>query len=626
MIENYPKCCQCGQVRKEEEILAYFVNNSKFYLCKMCFEKNLITNSQSIKDNPQPNDTNLSQVKIILNNENKKLDLNEPIKKNDDSFLLNKKRRISKKIIFKKSKSEKNLDKFTNIINNLIFLSADKNKLIIISKIKNKSKNKTCNLCKKTKLIKEKKMIKFSSSNDFNNFFDEFFKIISLDENKQNLIKISQTKYNQILQQENNYLNIKTMKKGQDLSFKSNEIICLLCIHDVLLKNNGIKLLWENLVSQDEKNEKKNLEILSGLENMLINTSKNNPNHFSENDKKEENKMEKSNIVEDDINQFFNDKKANIFDLILGDEEGDHDINDIENNSDEYKSIKNKNNNENQKVSDTKKDKKIKKGKSRENKVTFKKTVENYNIPSQNTINNNINQSNICTINNINQNINNNIENNNYGINDKNINIVNMNNINNINQFNDQKYIKKNLDQIQPLFYNLNYSPPSNQGNPLFKSNILNGNNIGYLNNAFTSNEESIYDRLNNQLASLKNKLSLISNLNNSRMANSNTLNSDLQILVSNNIFKENLFYFQNSMHIILNYMDNISEMLDKYSCINENSLALMNSMINGNINTESLIQLKNNSNYFSQLLNYNYNIQKMNTELCDIINKHLNH
>ena len=31
-------------------------------------------------------------------------------------------------------------------------------------------------------------------------------------------------------------------------------------------------------------------------------------------------------IVEDDINQFFNDKKANIFDLILGDEEGDHDI------------------------------------------------------------------------------------------------------------------------------------------------------------------------------------------------------------------------------------------------------------------------------------------------------------
>lgn len=254
MIENYPKCCQCGQVRKEEEILAYFVNNSKFYLCKMCFEKNLITNSQSIKDNPQPNDTNLSQVKIILNNENKKLDLNEPIKKNDDSFLLNKKRRISKKIIFKKSKSEKNLDKFTNIINNLIFLSADKNKLIIISKIKNKSKNKTCNLCKKTKLIKEKKMIKFSSSNDFNNFFDEFFKIISLNENKQNLIKISQTKYNQILQQENNYLNIKTMKKGQDLSFKSNEIICLLCIHDVLLKNNGIKLLWENLVSQDEKN------------------------------------------------------------------------------------------------------------------------------------------------------------------------------------------------------------------------------------------------------------------------------------------------------------------------------------------------------------------------------------
>ena len=71
-------------------------------------------------------------------------------------------------------------------------------------------------------------------------------------------------------------------------------------------------------------------------------------------------------------------------------------------------------------------------------------------------------------------------------------------------------------------------------------------------------------------------------------------------------------------MHLISNYMNNISDMLEKYSCINENSLSLMNSMIQGTISTQNIMQLKNNNNHF--------NIQKMNTELCDIINKHLNH
>ena len=78
-------------------------------------------------------------------------------------------------------------------------------------------------------------------------------------------------------------------------------------------------------------------------------------------------------------------------------------------------------------------------------------------------------------------------------------------------------------------------------------------------------------------------------------------------------------------MYYVLNYMNNINDMLEKYSCINEQSLSLMDSMINGNINTDSIMQLKNNNNLFSQLLNYNYNIQRMNTELFDIINKYLN-
>ena len=82
---------------------------------------------------------------------------------------------------------------------------------------------------------------------------------------------------------------------------------------------------------------------------------------------------------------------------------------------------------------------------------------------------------------------------------------------------------------------------------------------------------------------------------------------------------------YKTSMDIILNYMDNIGEILDKISCINENSLSLMNAIFNNNINSNTnLVQLESNSNYFSQLLNYNYNMQRMNGELCEIINKQL--
>jgi hypothetical protein len=204
-----------------------------------------------------------------------------------------------------------------------------------------------------------------------------------------------------------------------------------------------------------------------------------------------------------------------------------------------------------------------------------------------------------------------------------------MNNINNINQYNDSNYAQKNTEQIQPLFYNNYFNSTSGQNNPIYNQNIINNidnNNLGYLNNNYPENAESIYNRLTNQLENLKNKLNLITNLNNSRIAKNNNINNDLQLFISKNIIKDNLFFFQNSMHLILNYMNNISDMLNKFSCINENSLGLMNSMINGTISTDNLMQLKNNSNHFSQLLNYNYNIQKMNTELCDIINNHLYH
>ena len=156
------------------------------------------------------------------------------------------------------------------------------------------------------------------------------------------------------------------------------------------MKNNGINLLWDDLLLDD--NKRKKLEMISSLENMLINTSKNIDTNINEVQiKEEDNKTDKNISLEDDINFYFNDKKANIFDLILGDEEGDQgDLNDIENDSDEKSSKNKKNNNDNQRINESKKDKKITKGKSKENKITtnikdqnrlslFSNTVTNFN-------------------------------------------------------------------------------------------------------------------------------------------------------------------------------------------------------------------------------------------------------
>ena len=632
MTDNFSKCCHCGDLKKEEELLAYFVNNCKFTLCKNCFDKNIISNNKSYRNNSPSNNEHISQFNIIIKKEDeKKLDLNECTKSNDISFLLSKKRRLSKIIVFKRKKPEI-IDNFTNAINKLIYASAENNKLIITLKGNKKYRNKTCGLCKTKKLIKEKKMINFSTVNNVISFFDELYNSVEQDENRNYLIKYSQVKYNQIVEQKKTFQQLKSMKNGNDLNLKSNERLCFPCINELLIKNNGINLLWDNLFPEEDKIEKKNMEILSDIENILINTSKNIKTNFNDIQiKEEDNKTDKNIILDDDINYIFDGKKVNIFDLILGDEEDEQgDLNDIENNSDE-KSSKNKlnNNNDNQKMNESQKDKKVTKGKSKEKKITFKKTIGCYNPPIQNDLNNiKIRNFNKINDNTINQNINtnNNNINNNYGDKNKNINIINMNNINNINQLNDSIYAPNNSEQIHPFLYKNYYNPSSNQNNPIYNSNIINNinnNNLGY---NYPQNEETIYDKLTNQLDSLKIKLNLISNLNNSRIAKSNIINNDLQFLISNTIFKDNLFFFQNSMHLILNYMNNISEMLEKYSFISENSLRLMNSMINGTISKENLMQLKNNSNYFSQLLNYNYNIQKMNTELCDIINKHLNH
>ena len=286
-------------------------------------------------------------------------------------------------------------------------------------------------------------------------------------------------------------------------------------------------------------------------------------------------------------------------------------MNDLEANSEGNKSSKNKNKTENKKISfinEIKNDKKIKKGKFKDKTIKFKKTIENTNQINNNNTNN---------LNNTNKII--------FEPNNKNL--ININNPNNINKFNEPNYLQKPNEQIQPLFYNNSFIPSQNNifYNPNPNPNMINDNLPGYMTNNTNMNDESIYDRLNNQVLFLKNKLNLITNINNMRM-NNPIINNEQQILLLNPNIRENLFFFKNSMLIILNYMDNISEMLDKYSCINENSLSLIDSMIKGNIDADSIIKLENHHNYFSQLLNYNYNIQKMNTELCDMINKHLDH
>ena len=597
MSSNGSKNSECEKSKKEKD----YVNNCKFSLSKNCVVHKLAMNNQPVLDS---NNKDLNNVNIDLKNMENKIDSNK-----DKYYLNKKKKRLSKKIIFKRNLKKNEYDGFIDILLKIINESAEKNKLIIYSK-SNKKMDKNCDLCNKSNLDKENKLLKFSSKNELFEFFQILFNALEQDKNKEMLIKISSTKYNKIIEQKNYISQIKLIDKN-DLLPKINKNFCYFCIKNYLIKDAGIKLIIEKLRTDEEKNKvgkKKKFEIIDGFENMIINSSKNNIN---ENNLNEENNNK--NLLLNDIN-IFNDKKENIFDLILGDEDindndNDNDINDFENNSEENKSIKNKNFIDKNKINESQKEKKNKKAKIKENKITFKKEIA---INKNNNITDNIN--NITNVNNVN---------NAMDINDKNknINIINMNNFNNINQFNDPKYTKKNSDQLQSIFFNMNYIP--NQSNSYIKQKIID-NNIGYLNNEFLSKEDSVNQRLNFQLSNLKNKINYISNLNKSQT--NNNLN-DLPITPPNNSnLTENLNLLKNSMYMLINYISNISDMLDKHISINENTLSLMTSLINNNINPDNVYQLKNNNNYFSQILSCNINIQKMNIELCDLINKHFYH
>jgi len=628
MIDNFNKCCQCGEHKKEEDISIYNSNKTKFFQCKNCSQKNLITEPKIKTDILLINKTNIDKTNITLKNDEKKLDLKEPIKKIIETNYLNKKRpRISKNIVFRRKKMKKNLDEFTNIIYKIIEQSNNKNKLLINIKDSNKNQNTVCDLCQNQKLNKENKIITISSFNEFKDFFETIYNNLEQEENNKKLIQISKLKYNQIIQNKKN-INQIIINLNKDISsliiYKN---FCCECIYKYLLKINGINILWGNIQNDEKKSSntfKNNFEIISGLKDIRTNSKNNIKNNNENEDKNNKNDNNdgndndndnENNILDNEINNMFRGK-ANIFDLILGDEDDDNDINDLDNNSEENKSIKNKNN-DIKKINDNKKDKKIKKGKTKENKITFKKIIPFNNQLNKNKLNNNF-----ININNEENDKNKNLLNIN---NLKNIN--NINNINNITQFKDSKYNNKSQEINQPLFFNI-YNANNNflKPNMSINNNNNNYNNAPYLNNNNNinskSNENLVYNRLINQLSFLKNKLCLIANLNNTRKANNNNINSNSPILISTNSFIENLVNFKNSMDMVFDYMDNISDTLDKISCINENSVSLINSVINGNINQDNLIQLSSNSNYFSQILNSNYNLQKMNSKLCDLINK----
>ena len=615
MASNSNKCSQCEEHKKEKDLLLEHNNNNKIFKYKNYFHKDGATKSHDHRENMfEKIGDEKNKKKDITKNEDKKLDFKEYENRAEEIiFLKRKKRRILKKIIFKHKKLKTNLELFYKIIYKIIEELNIKDKLLIISKTNKNNSNLLCNICKEeSKLTKEKKLLKISCLNDFKDLFNLIFNELEQEENKLNLIKISKIKYNQILSQKKNIIQIKNNNLEKEI--KPYKKICFRCLGNYLLNTNGISLLWEKIRKDDEKSIPepiKNFETISGLEDMIIYPNKNGSNNYNQNeDKGEKNKNNiKNNLGFNDMNELnniFNDKKGkNIFDLILDGEE-ENEISDLEVISDENKEIKNKNNAENKKINENKNNKKIKKGKSKEKKVKFKKAILNINQTNKNNKNNIANK-------------------NNNEIKDKNL--ININIQNDINKFNEPTLMKKNNEQNQPLFYNtLNFNPSQNNIFYNNNQNMINNNLSGYISNNQNINKESFCDRLNNELSFLKNQLNLISNTKNNKIANNQNINSEQQILNSNNNLKENLLFFNNSMHIILNYMNDIGEMLDKYSCINENSLSLMDSIINGNVGADSIIKLTNNNNYFSQLLNYNYNIQKMNTELCDMINKHLNH
>ena len=379
-----------------------------------------------------------------------------------------------------------------------------------------------------------------------------------------------------------------------------NKNICLFCIYNSLIKYKGINLLWDGFLSEDGQKFltiKKKFEIILGLEELLINPNKNNVNKNNENNIKEDNNIntninliKKGNLFLNDVN-ILNEKNLNIFNLILEDEDGENYL--IDNNTDETKSIKE--NDYNEKNSYT------------FNEIKRKNIIQKSKIKSLNTKIDNNDKLNKNYLNNYM----NDISTNHFELSDSFI----KNNINNINEFFEKNPEKRNNEQINPLLFDMNY----NKNNKLMKTNTL-WKSIDYINsnnNIFLKeNEQSIYNRLNNQISFLKNTLNLKTNLNNEFLANNISAKND-EIFSLKDI-NEKILLLKGLIQIILNYMNNIGELSDIYSYISGNTLSVMISIMNGMVSCNDIIQLKNIHYLFSKVLYFNYKIKMMNSELCN--------
>lgn len=637
MEDNSYKCSKCEKVKSKDDMILCSSNNVTFMLCKSCIGANLLPYSAKTDSTNQP-----------------KIE-EEKTQKNEKSNFLGKKR-FRKKIYFrrKKKKTAKTYQKkesdtninindneFDAAIHKIIYESGEKNKLLIIPKFNQKSSNKPCNLCNKSKFSKENRMIKYTSRNDFKDFFDALFSLLEKNDIHENLMKLNPTKFNQILQGKNIINQIKSL--NEDIILKASKRYCMNCIQTSLLKNNGLFYLWNTLQSDDEKSrlcDKKKLEIISGLENLIKSSNEKNsgagtnmnsglPNNFNNN---------KNRLLQ----KIFNDKKENIFDLILGEDEENNDLNNNDLCDNELGEVgsdatnKNNINKNNQNLGfNCKDDKKEKKIEKKKDKILFCKEKSN----DLNTTHLNVNSTR-RTVNNIINN-NNNSNNINYFIDKDHLNLSNNQNFNTFKN-NSYFYANSNIVCSNPFAANNPYNTfnlvkTQTPTNKLFNtinlmntnnniSNIINQNQQNVSQNTNNSikieernnSNEILSEKLLNDINNLKNKCKGLLTINNSNLNNSNNVNG-------NNFNNKYLDMLKESASILYSYIDNLGMMIDNCINISDNQLIMMNSILtNDNSNNINLIMsnLAKNESNFNELLSSNLNIQIMNRQLCELMFK----
>ena len=540
---------------------------------------------------------NYNKSNSTIKKDKKNLDLNINLKdKNKATIIKKKKRRFSKKVVFNSKKFE--LKEFSNIIYQIIKEASKKHNLLLLHPIPFKKKrHEICGFCNRIKLSKEYKIFKISCQKDFKEFYIYIFNIITQEEFKDKFSKLSNEYFNLILENKKDMFNLINKKNTLEPEL-INKKICIFCIYNSLIKYKGFNLMWETFLLNDGKkflNIKEKFEIITGLEDLLI-KPKNNANIYDNNSTKENsnininnNLFKKGNSSIIDINKIFNEKNANIFDLILEDKnDKKYFINNAS--SKEAFWVNGKRNNENKNFINNKKRRKNIIGKSKEKKINSNNTKIDNDKLNEIYLNNYLNNNII----------------NNFEFSDNNKSIKN-----NINSK------KRNIEQINPSLFDMNY----NYNNNFIKANPLNLL-YDYINNDnifVNKNEQLIYNNLNNQISLLQHELNLKENIyKNFAINNFNKNNAQVSLLHDIN---GKILYLKNLIQNIFNYIDNIRELLDIYSYICSNFILLMKLIINGDISFNNIMILEKINNLFLNLLNINYKFQMMNKELCDKIN-----